>query len=261
MALLGEGAAFAIDAASFLLSAASLAALRIVDLVERPSPGSLLDELRGGWAEFSGRTWLCAGVLHISFLNAFSLVAFFTLGPAIAERSLGGPQAWGLVGAGFAAGTVVGGLVAARWRPRRPLLVAFAAVVAAAPQLAALAVPAPAWGVVAASVLGGAQATFWGATWATTVQRHVPRAALSRVASYQSLGALVLTPLGIAVVGPIAEAVGTGPVMWAGAGWVVTSTVALLLAVPALRASEDGAVRTGAAVPLTTASLLARRAR
>jgi hypothetical protein len=50
-----------------------------------------------------------------------------------------------------------------------------------------------------------------------------------------SIGTLALAPLGFAVVGPPAQAFGTGPVLWTGALWITVSCpiVALL---PAMRA-------------------------
>lgn len=201
VASVGPGGALAIDSVSFLLSAGALAFIRVHTPGTLDLSQPLLRDLRNGWREFSKHTWLWAGTLHISLLNAFPLVAFFTLGPAVAERSLGGATTWGVIGAAFAAGTILGGAVAFRWTPSRPLFVAFVAVFAAAPQLALLGLAAPRWLIAAGSFLGGAQATFWGSIWAAFIQRSIAGDMLSRVTSYDSLGSLVLTPLGYATVG------------------------------------------------------------
>jgi predicted MFS family arabinose efflux permease len=177
---------------------------------------------------------LWIGVVHIALLNAFALVAFFALGPAVAKQSLGGGAAWGVVGAGFAAGMMFGSTVAVRWRPARPLLASFAAVLLAAPQLALLATAAPLAAVALGAFLGGAQASFWDAVWTTTMQQDVPADAIARVASYSQIGTLVLAPIGYATVGFVAEAVGISAVLWAGAAWIVASTL-IVIALPAIR--------------------------
>ena len=48
--------------------------------------------------------------------------AWTALGPVVADRELGGAAAWGTVLAVMGAGTLLGGIVAVRIRPRRPLV-------------------------------------------------------------------------------------------------------------------------------------------
>lgn len=230
----GPGAAFAIDSASFLASASALARLRAPGTVRTTPPGAFLHELRDGWREVRSRTWLLVGTTHIALLNGLALVSFFALGPVVAKRSLGGGLGWGVIGAGFAAGLIAGAAIAGRTQPRRPLVAVFGVIFLAAPQLALLALPAPAPAIAAASFLGGAQAAFGDVHWSAVVQREVPAESLARVNAYGSIGALVLAPLGFAATGFAAQAVGTGPVLWFGAAWVVVST-AVVLAVPSIR--------------------------
>jgi hypothetical protein len=59
---------------------------------------------------------LVAGVANMA------AAPFFVLGPAIAKDSLGGAGAWALIVAAFSVGSFAGGLVAFRFRPRRPFL-------------------------------------------------------------------------------------------------------------------------------------------
>lgn len=234
VAAIGAGGAFALDSLSFLISAAALAKLTLAGTLHALPEGAFVGQFRDGWQEFRSRTWLWVGTLHVGLLNAFGLVAFFTLGPVVAQRSLGGAAAWGVVGAGFAAGLIVGSAVALRWRPRRPLVGAFAVVFLAAPQLALLAVAAPVPVIAAASFFGGAQASVQGAIWTTTIQSDVPTTAISRVASYGSLGSLVLTPLAFVAVGYLASVLGISTMLWAGAVWVVATT-ALVITLPSIR--------------------------
>jgi MFS family permease len=246
--LASPGVAFAIDSGTFVVSAIALAMLRLPKSSMTVKPvGSLLSDLREGWGEFRSREWLWVGTLHISLLNAFALVAFFALGPVVASRSLGGGIAWGVVGAAFAVGMMAGSAVALRMRPKRRLLAAFGAIFLAAPQLALLALAAPLPAVALGAFLGGAQASFWGALWTTTMQREVPGSSLARVAAYSQLGSLVLAPLGYAVVGFIAADIGVSATLWIGAAWIACST-AIVVSLPALRSYRaDGEHRPASA--------------
>lgn len=233
--LAGPGAAFAIDSGTFVISATALIMLQLPrSALSTPPVGGLVHQLWDGWGEFRSRTWLWLGTVHVALLNAFALVAFFALGPVVAKRSLGGGIAWGIVGAAFGIGLIAGSAIALRVRPARPLLAAFATIFLAAPQLALLAVAAPLPAVALAAFLGGAQASFWGALWTTTMQREVPASALSRVAAYSQLGSLVLAPLGYGAVGFVAQDIGVSTTLWIGAAWIIASTSAVL-ALPALR--------------------------
>jgi MFS family permease len=245
--LTSPGTAFAVDSVTFLVSACALGSLAPGGALTLAPAGRILHDLAEGWYEFRSRTWLWVGVVHIALLNAFALVSFFALGPVVAKRALGGGAAWGVVGASFAAGMMAGSLVALRWRPARPLLAAFLVVLLAAPQLAALAGPAPLAAVALAAFFGGTQSSFWSALWTTTMQRDIPRESLARVAAYNQIGSLILAPIGFATVGLVAEQTGVAAVMWAGAFWIVAST-AVVVAVPSIRryrASPLPALATG----------------
>jgi len=155
--LTGPGTAFAIDSMTFVVSAVALAMLRLPGSVVARPVGRLFADLVEGWSEFRSRTWLWAGTLHIALLNAFALTAFFALGPFVAKQSLGGGAAWGVIGAAFALGMILGSAIALRWQPSRPLLAAFAAVLLAAPQLLLLAVPAALPAIALASFVGAGE--------------------------------------------------------------------------------------------------------
>lgn len=249
VAAVGPGAAFGVDSASFLVSALALASLRPAGTLRTRPAGAFLHELADGWREVRARPWLLAGTTHISLLNGLALVSFFALGPVVAKESLGGSLAWGTIGAGFATGMIAGAALAARVQPRRPVAAALGVTALAAPELALLAVRAPALAVAAAAVVGGAQASFQGVVWASAIQRAVPSHALARVNAYDSIGALVLAPAGLAATGFVAQAVGTAPVLWFGAAWAAASAavVASLPFVRAVRAEPVAAAPPSAA--------------
>ena len=77
---------------------------------------------------------------------------------------------------------------------------------AAAPLL--IAARAPLAVIVIASIVGGVGFSISGVLWETVVGENVPERALSRVSSYDWLGSMTLRPLGLAIVGPVAVAIG-----------------------------------------------------
>ena len=92
----GPGLAFAIDSGTFVVSTLSLALLRLPRVVARPCGGVLAD-LREGWREVTARTWVWTTIARFSISN-LAIAPLFVLGPFVAERSLGGAAAWGLIG-------------------------------------------------------------------------------------------------------------------------------------------------------------------
>jgi len=70
--------------------------------------------------------------------------------------------------------------------------------------------------------------------WQTALQERIPREALSRVFSYDWLGSLVLMPLGFAVAGPVAMAIGIDATLWLAGGLLFASSIAVAL-VPGVR--------------------------
>ncbi|MDQ3824157.1 MAG: MFS transporter, partial [Actinomycetota bacterium] len=206
VAAVGTGVVFAIDSASFLVSAAFLLRLdlpkRALERGER-----FFDELRGGWRELTARTWLWVSVVGFGFWNV-GLAVFFVLGPLVTARELGGARDWGLVMSGSAVGALTGGAVALRYRPTRPLVTVWVVTLTSSFQLLLLVPPAPAVVMALAAVVAMIGVSISIAVWTTTLQEHVPDRALSRVSAYDWLGSLVAMPLGYALAGPAAETIG-----------------------------------------------------
>ncbi len=155
----------------------------------------------------------------------------FVLGPVIAKQSLGGAPAWGFILALEGAGAVVGGVVMLRWNPVRPLLVATAVTFAWAWPILALAARAPVLLIASGGFVAGVGLTVFGTLWTTTMQREIPPEVLSRVSAYDWFGSLVFLPIGMAIVGPIAAALGVTATM-VGATALMVVLVGLTLLVP-----------------------------
>ena len=254
VAVLSPGWALVVDAITFAASAAFLAALP--ETVNRrhpePPPGALT-LLAGGWRYVSSTPWIATLVLYGAMFQLLVIGPHMVLGPVVAERDLGGAGAWAAIGVAQAVGSVTGGVVAWRARPRRPLWTGIATAMLMVPYLVVLALAAPVWLVAAAAFAVGVQGSvYW--TWTSTaVQTAAPASVLSRVASYQQLGPAVLMPVALAATGPVAESVGASAVLVMAAIWVTCSTAAVL-SVPAVRSLRPEPAVPAADVPLPPAA-------
>jgi MFS family permease len=253
VAFAGTGAVFLIDAATFGISAISLLLLRPV---ERASPAErrpFLAELAGGWREVLARPWIAAALVAFGVSNA-SGAAFVILGPVIAETKLGGAAAWGLILTGGAIGGVLGGLLALRVRPRRPLLVGFAAMSLFALQPLSLIGPAPVLLIAGAFLLGFGAGDLTNTWWFTMLQQHVPEHARSRVSSYDWLVSFIFQPLGFLTVGPLSQAIGPTATL-VGAAAVILITDITVTSLPSIRSvtwvTEESPVSSASSPPPT----------
>jgi MFS family permease len=233
VAATSPAAGIAVDAGSFLLAATLTAAMRIPSSLHMESSHFLAD-LTLGWREFASRAWLWAIVLQFGFVNAVEQGAQGVLGPAVAKEHFSGAAAWGLIAATQAVGLVVGGVVMLRLRPRRLLLVATLGFLLSTPLLFGLGVPVPLPAVLVLAFVAGLGTETFGVLWDTSMQQEIPQDRLSRVYSYDALGSYALIPLGLAVAGPVAEAIGTKATLFAAGTISLSATLAVLL-VPEVR--------------------------
>lgn len=232
VATVGPGWAFAVDGASFLLSAGFLLAMRVPPLAaEERRP--FVAELADGWREVISRRWVVASILTFALSNA-SLAAFQVLGPLVAAESLGGATAWGVILAGGAVGGLLGGAISLRWKPRRPLVPAFAVMAVASIQLLFLVPPFPVPVIALGSMVAFAGIVISNAFWDTMLQQHIPPGVLSRVSSYDWMVSLVFQPVAYAAVGPMSVAIGRPETLLVAAGIGIAANTAVLL-VPSVR--------------------------
>jgi MFS family permease len=227
VATVGPGWGLAIDAGTFLASAASLSAMRVIAHAPAPRAGTL-HELRAGWRAFRSRTWLWVSALEFMAANALA-APYLVLGPQVARTSLGGPGAWAAITTASGLGAVLGGASGLRWQPRFPLRAMFVvALIGTTPLTVLLAARAPLAALLVAAVLSGMSITFFNLVWFTVVQRKIPGEELSRVVSWDALGSYVISPVGLAAAGPIAIAIGIPATLYGAAVLGVLATLAVL---------------------------------
>jgi len=210
---LGTGAAFAIDAGTFLLSACLLALVHPRPRGEKPARASLTAELRDGWREVRSRAWVWVTIAVFACHLVLGFAPYVVLGPTVAADRYGDPALWGWVAASVGLGTAAGALIALRWRPRLPLRAGILATVPFGLVLLAFALGAPLALVVPCAVLAGSGLALFGVWWETALAQRIPPQALSRVASYDWMGSFALLPPGLVLIGVIAEGVGATTVM------------------------------------------------
>jgi MFS family permease len=228
VAATSPGWAIAIDAASYGAAAACIGAMNLPGGV-RVEGSTVLHELREGWQDFWSRTWLWAIVLQFAIVNAVETGSVNVLGPAVAKKDLGGAGAWGGVLAATSLGLVLTGVVMLRWRPRRILRTATFGIFPMVLPLVALAWPAPLSVVIVAGFLAGAGVEVFGVLWDTAMQQEIPGEKLSRLSSYDALGSFVLTPVGLAVAGPLGAAIGLRTTFLGSAVLIVVATALVLV--------------------------------
>ena len=210
----GSGEAIAVDAATFVVSALCLVRMRpeaetgaaIAEASEEREP--FLAGLRRGWEEVRSRTWLTWGLIAMSVYHVFVLPSVFVLGPALAERQLDGASSWAAIVACFGIGGVLGNVVALRLPLRRPVFTAALALVGASTQAAIIGSGLGTAGIAALELLAGVCVALFFTLWDLSIQEQVPPHAVSRVSAYDFSVSMGLMPLGMAVAGPIADALG-----------------------------------------------------
>ncbi len=153
---------------------------------------------------------------------------------AVTDHDLGGPCAWTAV--------------ALRWRPTHPLRAAFTGAFDLSPLLVLLALAAPVPVLALAAIGAGARAAAFNLLYTTTLQTAVSAPFVARVASVNMLGSLVAVPIGLATVGPVADA--TSPrLVLLGAAVAVIATTSTVLLVPDVRRLRSRTAGLGGVLP------------
>jgi MFS family permease len=248
VAVAGSGWVFATDAVSFVASAAFLSRLD-VNAPARAPLRSFGTELREGLREVTARSWVRTPIVGFAITNLM-FASFLVLGPVVFVAHFPHPsKCWGLVSACGSVGAIVGAFASVKLAPRPPLSGAFVATTLVAVPIAALARPLP-WEAIAVGWGFGMGAIALGNTWwETTLQRSIPEHVFSRVRSYDILVSFVFMPVGMVVLGPIADAVGFERTLLAAAVVTAVTNVAVAFtpAVRAVTAAPAPAAATAAA--------------
>ena len=230
---LGAGEAFALDAVTFLVSAVTLLPIRPRSRGRGPSAGSqesILHGLRAGFREVASRPWVWVTIGAFSVLLMCSFATWQALGPLVVRDVYGHVGLYGVFVALYGIGSVAGSALGSVWHPRRPLRAGLllASVWPCMGIVVALGLPRALVGVW--MLLAGLQSGVFMVIWETSLARHIPPAALSRVSSYDWMGSLALLPVGFVAAGPLASLFGARTVL--AVGGVIGVVAALATLVP-----------------------------
>jgi MFS family permease len=244
IALVGPGGAIALDAATFLASAALLLTLRARPAAQpRDERSSFWADLRGGLAEVRARRWMWTFMPAFSAYHLLALPCVLALGPVIADRELGGATDWGIIVSAFGIGAIAGNGVALRLRPARPMLAVtlFFFGASCQPLIIAFAGSTPA--IAGFELLAGIAVAAGFTLWDTTLGREIPARSLSRVSSLDWFTTAGTLPLGYALVAPASDILGTRATMAAASVTVMALLAAALIAGDVRRLESRPAAR------------------
>jgi predicted MFS family arabinose efflux permease len=225
----GPGWAFALDAATFLVSAAFLVQLRPRERGTTMVRTTVLAELREGWSEVRSRVWVWVIILVFAFALLTSFGPWMTLGPTVSIERYDTRAVYGILVSVMGAGTIVGALVGFRWRPRFPMRTGMLLALLWPASMGAFALGLPVAVLAATSLLAGVGVALFGIWWETALAQRVPPHVLSRVTAYDWMGSLALLPIGYVLAGPLGEQLGAVDVLAAGSALALAALLSSFL--------------------------------
>jgi len=232
---LGAGWAFALDAVTFLISAALLTRVRprrrAVAAVAETSPEQVTvrAEMREGFREVRSRAWVWATLAAFCVALFAALAPWFVLGPVVAREQYGHIGVYGVVSAAVGIGTIIGSLLGIGWRPRFPMRAAMLAILLWPGAAILYAAGVTLVIVIPTMLVGGAGIALFDVWWMTALAERIPADKLSRVSSYDWMVSLALLPLGYVLAGPLAQALGAVEVLIGGSAIACLALAAGLL--------------------------------
>lgn len=240
VASVGTPWAFALDGASFFVSAACLMAM-----TSRPRPSathrSLLRELGEGLRYCRSQRWLWMTILAAGVANFAAFSPLGVLVPLLLRNVLHqGALAFGLVLAAGGLGGAITSLVVARFgAPRQRITAMWLGWGLAGASLLGLALAPGVWVAGAFLILVYGMIEYGNVLWNPLMQELVPPELIGRASSVDWLVSICLSPPGVLVAGLVAGSIGTRTTMLLGGG--VATLVAAVLFVPGVRDPERSA--------------------
>jgi len=240
------GVVFALDAASFLVSAGTLMLVRVAAPPAARGHSSVRRDLVEGWRFVRARAWLwvtfaSAAVAYLCFMGPVEVLL-----PYVVKNDLGGSaRDLGMVFAAGGVGSVACAIaMGQRDIPRRGITFIYACWTVATVAVAGYGLASAVWQLMLVAIAFNALETAGTIVWATLKQRHVPRRMLGRVSSLDWLISIGLLPVSFALTGPVASVLGSrGTLVAAGlVGAVVTGAAYF---VPRVRDVETERVAVG----------------
>ena len=209
IAVAGAGWAFAIDAATFLVSMVTALALTPRPFEPSTERRPAWREARAGFAFVRSHTWLWATLLAGAFANLASGARNVLLPFVIKYDLHASARALGFVYAAGSAGALLSSFVfGQKGMPRRPVLVAYVGWSFSIATIAAYGLGQSVVQLLCFGFVGGIGMAIGNALWGTLMHQNVPRHILGRVTSIDWMVSLSLWPVAAAGAGLVANVVG-----------------------------------------------------
>jgi MFS family permease len=223
----GSGWALLVDAISFFIAGVIVWNLDLPTII-RENKNTVFQDLKSGWKEFSSRSWVVTIVIAFAVINTAYESLLQVLGPLNFSKMENGPQFWSFNLAALTAGMLTGSVISLKVHFSRPLLFAMLIISATAIWDFSLALKTPLWISLICAFLAGIAVDIFMVIWNTSLQTHIPEESYSRVVAYDAFGSFGLSPVGIAIAGPLAQVFGVSTMIY------VTGAMTLLAALASL---------------------------
>jgi len=238
VATIGPAWAFGIDAVTFAVSAACLAAMR--DITEAKAARERLTRgMAEGLRYCRSQPWLWWSMLALGLANMVCFAPTTALTALIVRDAFhGGPVAFAIMVAAVGSGGAIASVIAARLpAPRRPVAMMWTAWIAAGLLTAGVGLSPWLWLADVLFGLAWGMVYYGNIVWITTLQARTPATLLGRVSSVDWLISLSLTPLGTIAAGAAVLAIGIRPTVLIGG--LITAAAGAILLIPGVTAPDD----------------------
>jgi len=233
----GTATAFALDAASFVFSAAMIVLIRARPATRTEPRASLFTEIGEGVAYMRREVWLWGTLLAFSITVLVFWGPIEVLVPYVIKNDIGGGAGgFGLVLAAGGAGAIAAAITTSlAGLPRQRLTLCFLAFIVAGCGTAFYGIATALWQMAVIAAVAGACFAVGLVSWGTIMQTRVPPDLLGRVSSLDWMVSISLLPVSFALVGPISGLVGVRQTLIAAGLGSAGVLVAALLWLPGLR--------------------------
>lgn len=217
IALIGPGLALALNAATFALAAAVVAAgIPAFGRQQPESRASYFAELREGF-DFIRRDALLVGiVVMIAITNLLDAAWSAVLLPVWTEQSGYDAALLGLLFAVMSAASIAGAAIATATGERLPRLTVYtmAFLLAGLPRFAVFAIDTPLLAIFVTLAIGGFAAGFINPIVNAVIMERIPPAMIGRASALVGAFAWALIPFGGLVGGALIALIGLAPTLW-----------------------------------------------
>ncbi|GAA3291619.1 MFS transporter [Dactylosporangium vinaceum] len=237
----GSGLAFAVDAATFAVSAACLVLMRPRETArEETVGGSVWTELKEGMDYVRGNVWLWGTFVAATFTYLLFIGPTEVLLPLVVKHELHGTAGdLGLILASGGVGAIAAALIVGqRGVPKEYMKFIYCSWTLATLAVAGYGLATASWTLAIACALVNGLEAAGTIAWATAKQRLVPEELMGRVSSVDWFISISLVPLSYAMAAPVANAIGIQNTL-IGAGVLGAVVTLAFLYLPGMRSPKQ----------------------